>query len=148
MKSKNHIKNIGKSTSNSMQTRRCHLIFVNIETIKEAVMSWRSAEQYLSLEQSKHCENISFLLGRMIWNINLWIMFIILGALGIVPKTLVSKLNDVEIRARVETIHTTALLGLHIYWEGCWRFQEIFSCSVFNDDPHHLEISAGGKKIY
>ena len=38
------------------------------------------------------------------------VMPIVIGALGTVPKGLVQGLEDFEIRGRVETIQTTALL--------------------------------------
>ena len=45
---------------------------------------------------------------KKLWNVKVTI--IVIGALGTVPKDLVLGLEDLEIRGRVETIQTTALL--------------------------------------
>ena len=39
------------------------------------------------------------------------VILIVIGALGTIPKGLVKRLEDLEIRGQVETIQTTALLG-------------------------------------
>ena len=44
------------------------------------------------------------------WNMNVTIVPTVIGALGIVTKGLIQGLEDLEIRERVETIQTTALL--------------------------------------
>ena len=44
------------------------------------------------------------------WNIKVTVALLEIGTLGTVTKTLVQGLEDLEIRGRVETIQTTALL--------------------------------------
>ena len=44
---------------------------------------------------------------------------VVIDALGTVTKGLVQRLEDLEIRGRMETIQTTA------YWEESWRLEEI-----------------------
>ena len=46
---------------------------------------------------------------------------IVIGAFGRVTKGLVQELEDLEIRGRIETIQTTALLDRLEYWEESWR---------------------------
>ena len=47
---------------------------------------------------------------KELWNMKENFILIIIGALGIVTRGLVQGLKDLEIRGRVETIQTTALL--------------------------------------
>ena len=46
------------------------------------------------------------------WNIKVMLIPIIIGALNTVTKGLIKGLEDLEIKGRVETIQTTALLKL------------------------------------
>ena len=47
---------------------------------------------------------------KKLWNMNVTVIPIVIGALGTVTKGLVQGLEDLEITGRVETIQTTALL--------------------------------------
>ena len=47
---------------------------------------------------------------KKLWNMKVTIFPFVIGALGIVTKTLIQAHEDLEIRGRVETIQTTALL--------------------------------------
>ena len=47
-----------------------------------------------------------------LWNMKVIVIIIIIGALDTITKGLVQGLEDLEIRGRVETSHTTALLSL------------------------------------
>ena len=47
---------------------------------------------------------------KKLWNIKVMIISIVIGALGTVTKGLIQGLEDLEIRGRMETIQTTALL--------------------------------------
>ena len=47
---------------------------------------------------------------KKMWNIKVMIIPIVIGVLGTVNKGLVQGLEDLEIRGRVEIIHTTRLL--------------------------------------
>ena len=49
---------------------------------------------------------------KKLWNMKVTVIIIMSGALGTVTKGLVHGLEDLEIRGRVETIQTTALLRL------------------------------------
>ena len=44
-----------------------------------------------------------------LWNIKLTVIPIVIGALGTVTKGLIQRLDDLEIRGRVETIQTTTI---------------------------------------
>ena len=47
---------------------------------------------------------------KKLWNMKVTVIPIVIGALGTVTKGLIQGLKDLEIRGRVETIQTTALL--------------------------------------
>ena len=47
---------------------------------------------------------------KNLWNMEMTLIPIVIGALGIVTKGLVQWLEDLEVKGRVETIQTTALL--------------------------------------
>ena len=49
---------------------------------------------------------------KKLWNIKVMIIPIVIGALGTVNEGLVKRLKNLEIRGRMETIQTTALLRL------------------------------------
>ena len=48
---------------------------------------------------------------KKLWNMNVTIVPIVIGALGTVTKGLLKGLGDLEVGGRVATIETTALLG-------------------------------------
>ena len=48
---------------------------------------------------------------RKLWKIKVKVVPILIGALGMVLKVLENNLDELEIRGRIETIQTTALLG-------------------------------------
>ena len=45
---------------------------------------------------------------KMLWNMKVTVIPIIVGALGTVPKNLEKRLDEEEIRERIETIQTIA----------------------------------------
>ena len=47
---------------------------------------------------------------KKLWNMRVKVIPIVVGALGTIPKSLEKRLEDLEIRGRIETIQTTALL--------------------------------------
>ena len=47
---------------------------------------------------------------KKLWNLKVSVIPIVTGALGTIPKSLVKRLEDLEIRGRAGTIQTTALL--------------------------------------
>ena len=54
---------------------------------------------------------------KKLWDIKVTVIPIVIGALGTVTKGLIKRLEDLEIKGRVETIQTTALLR----WAGILR---------------------------
>ena len=49
---------------------------------------------------------------RKLWNMNMTMIPIVTGALGMIPKSLERRLEELEIGGRIETIETTTLLKL------------------------------------
>ena len=49
---------------------------------------------------------------KILWDVKVTVIPVVIGALGTVTKGLIKGLEDMEIRGRVETIQTTALLKL------------------------------------
>ena len=47
---------------------------------------------------------------KKLWNMNVTVILIVIGALSIVTKRLIRRVEDLEIRGRVGTIKNTALL--------------------------------------
>ena len=47
---------------------------------------------------------------KKLWNMRMKVIPIVIGALGTVPKGLEKSLSELEIKGRIETIQTTALL--------------------------------------
>ena len=68
-------------------------------------------------------------------NINLTMMPVVIGALSTVTEELEQGLEDLEIRGRVGTIQTTALLNRPEYWEEWWRFEETCCHSDSSENP-------------
>ena len=81
---------------------------------------------------------------KKLWNMNVF------GALDTVIKGLIQGLGDLEIRGRVETIQTTALLVRPEYWEESRRLEE--TCCHLNSSRRPsantgMENSQRGKII-
>ena len=47
---------------------------------------------------------------KKLWNMRVKVISIVVGALGTAPKSLGNRLEELEIKGRIETILTTALL--------------------------------------
>ena len=47
---------------------------------------------------------------KKLWNMRVKVVPIVIGALGTIPKGLEKSLSELEIKGRIETIQTTALL--------------------------------------
>ena len=60
---------------------------------------------------------------------------VVIGMLSTITKDLVQELEDLEIRGRVESIQTTALLDRSEYWEESWRLDEICYHSDYSEKP-------------
>ena len=72
------------------------------------------ADHRLKLKESEKWDKYIDLAGELkkLWNMQVTVIPIVIGMLGTVTKESVMKLADLEIRGRVETIKTTALLRL------------------------------------
>ena len=72
---------------------------------------WRSKIILIIKESEKKDRYFGFTREqKKLWNMKVTFMPIIIGALGTVTKGLIKGLEDLEIKGRVETIQTTALL--------------------------------------
>ena len=71
-----------------------------------------SAEHKVKLKESEKRDENQDLARELkkIWNMKVTVIPIVIGAFGTVTKELVQGLVDLEIRGRVDTIQTTALL--------------------------------------
>ena len=67
---------------------------------------------------------------KKLWNMKMTIIPIVIGVLGTVIKGLIQGLEDWEIRERVETIQTTALLRSARILRRVWRLEETCYCGV------------------
>ena len=67
-----------------------------------------SLEHRIKLKESEKKELAREL--KKMWNMKVTIIPIVIGALDTVTKGLLKELEDLEVRGRVETIQTTALL--------------------------------------
>ena len=70
------------------------------------------ADRRVKLKESKNKINYLDLTWELkkLWKMKVTVIPIVIGSHGTVTKGLVQKLKDLEIRERVETIQTTALL--------------------------------------
>ena len=67
---------------------------------------------------------------------------IVIGALGTIPKGLVSGLDDLKIRRQVETIQIAAWKDRSKYWEESWRLEVTYCHSISREK---LSTNAGVK---
>ena len=72
---------------------------------------------------------------KKLWNIKVTVMPIVNGAFGTVTKGLIQGLEDLEIRGRVETLQTTALLRRSEYWEKSRGLEETCCYSDSSEKP-------------
>ena len=74
---------------------------------------------------------------KKLWNMRVKMIPIIVGALGMVPKSLEDRLEEFEIRGRIETIQTTALLrSAGIFRRVLESWEELLSLTSGNN--HHI----------
>ena len=133
----------------------------------------RDHPNYSLVEISKNTEKCSRDLRRLtatenpmkdhqlkkLWNTKMTVLTIVIGALGIVTKGLVQRLEDLEMRGLVETIQTTALLrsakklrvletwgdllSLKLQWKATsYHWREKFS-KLNNNGPRCVPAQAG-----
>ena len=100
-------------TDHLIPARRPDLIIINkIKRISKVVDFAVPADHRIKL---KECEKRDKYLDlarelKKLWNIQVTIIPIVIGAFGTVTKGLLKGLEDLEVGGRVETIQTTALL--------------------------------------
>ena len=72
------------------------------------------ADHWVKLKESKKRDKYQDLARELkkLWNVKVTVIPIVTGVLSTVTKGLLQRLEDLEIRGGVETIQTTALLGL------------------------------------
>ena len=95
--------NLGQSTwpsnNQQQQQKRIHLQIVDFAVPTDHKLKLKESEKKdLARELKK------------LWNMKVTVIPVVIWALGTVPKGLVQGLEDLEIRVRVETIQTTALM--------------------------------------
>ena len=78
-----------------------------------------STDHWIKLKESEKKDKYLDLARdlKKLWNIKVTVIPIVIGALGTVTKWLIQGLEDLEIRRRVKTIQTIALLKWPEYWE-------------------------------
>ena len=100
-------------TDHRISARRPDLIIINRKKkICKIVDSALPADHRMKL---KECEKRDKYLDlakelKKLWNMKMTIIPVVIGAFGTVTKVLLNGLEDLEVRDRVETIQTTALL--------------------------------------
>ena len=72
---------------------------------------------------------------KKLWNMNMTIIPIVIGAFGTVTKGLLKSLKDLEVGNRVETIQTTALLKMVRLLEESRRSEETCCHSISSEIP-------------
>ena len=98
-----------------ISVRRSELIIINNNNKTEHGKLWTLLSRLttkLNWKKGERRANILSLLEnwKKLWNIKVTFMPIVIGALGTVAEWLLKGLEDLEIRGRMETIQTTALL--------------------------------------
>ena len=110
-----HLRDFEIQTDNLISARRLDL---KIISDKKKKSSWRImdfailADHRIKLKESeKKDKYLNFTRElKTLWNMKMVVKRIVISALSTVTKGLVKGLEDLEIRGRVETIQTTALL--------------------------------------
>ena len=81
--------------------RTCHIVdFAILTDPRVKLKEIEKKDKYLDLTREL----------KKLWNIRGKVVPIVIGALGMVPKCLEKNLSELEIKGRIETIQTTALL--------------------------------------
>ena len=113
--------------------RICSVKIVDFAVLVDHRIKLKESEKkykYLNLDRK---------LKKKLWNTKVIIIPIVIGTFGTVTKGLLKRLEDVEIRGRVETIQTTTLfrtarilrrvletwgdlLSLKLQWKTNWRW--------------------------
>ena len=72
---------------------------------------------------------------KKLWNMQVTIIPIVIGAFGTVTKGLLKGLEDLEVGRWVETIQTTTLLRTARILKKSWRFEETCCHSISSEKP-------------
>ena len=67
---------------------------------------------------------------KKLWNMEVTVIPIVIGAFGTVTKVLIQGLEDLEIRGRVETIQTTALRSVRILRRVLETWRDLLSLKL------------------
>ena len=100
-------------TDHLIPARRPDLIIINKKkSISKIVNFAVPADQRINLKEWEKKDKYLDLARELkkLWNMKVTIVPIVIGALGTITKGLLKGLEDLEVRGRVETIQTTALL--------------------------------------
>ena len=105
-------------TDHLLSDRRSDLLIIN----KKKKTCWikNFADHRVRLKENEKKDKYQDLAKglKKLWNIKVMVIPIVIGALGKVTKGWIERLEDLEIRGRVETIQTTALLrSARILWK-------------------------------
>ena len=103
-----------RQIDHQIPNRRPNLVLINKEKRTCYLADFTiPANHRMEMKESEYINKYLDLARELkkFWNMNVTIISLIIGALGTVPKGL-EKLKELEIRGRLETIQTTALLRL------------------------------------
>ena len=103
-------------TDHIISARRPDLVIIkkkkkkrNCQIVDFSVLADHRIELKVTEKRDKYLDLASEL-KKKLWNMKVTMIPIVIGALGIIPKGLAKRLDDLEIRGQVKTIPTTAIL--------------------------------------
>ena len=97
-----------RSINNQQKKRICKIVdFAVPADHRIKLKEWEKKDKYLDLAREWK---------KKLWNMKVKIVPLVIGAFGTGPKGLLKELEDLEVRGRVETIQSTALLRTSEYW--------------------------------
>ena len=116
--------NLGQKTRpnyNQQKKRTCKIVdFAVLADHRIKLKECEKKDKYLDIAREL----------KKLWNMQVTIIPIVIGAFGTVTKGLLKELDDLEVGGRVETIQTTPLLRTARIWEESWRLEE--NCCLSN----------------
>ena len=83
---------------------------------------------------------------KKLWNMQVTIIPILIGAFGTVTKGLLKRLEDLEVGGRVETIQTTALLRTARILKESWRLEET-CCHSYSSEKPSADVKSSNEWI-
>ena len=109
------------------------LIIVLIKKDEKETGVCRSSETQNENERKGNEKNTwIFLESWKKWNLKVTVIPVVVGAHGMDHKGLEKRIREEEIRGRIKTIQTIALLKSECFKE-CWRVEETCCCSDFSE---------------